>query len=96
MSVAGPRLFDFAGAANFLGVSRFRVSSQKTQPLVLKNPRSFDFAGVANFLGVSRFRVSSQKTQPLVLKKKSRKNLNLQKQWLPPAKISQLYLPLHT
>jgi hypothetical protein len=35
MSVAGPRSFDFAGVANFLGVSRFRVSSQKIQPLVL-------------------------------------------------------------
>jgi hypothetical protein len=53
MSVADPRSFDFAGVANFLGVSCFRVSSQKTQPLILKNPRSFDFAGVANFLGVS-------------------------------------------
>jgi hypothetical protein len=31
-----PRPFDFAGVANFLGVSCFRVSSQKTQPLVLK------------------------------------------------------------
>jgi hypothetical protein len=69
MSVAGPCSFDFAGVANFLGVSRFRVSSQKTQLLVLKNPRSFDLAGVADFLGVSCFRVSSQKTQPLVLKK---------------------------
>jgi hypothetical protein len=48
-------LFDFAGVANFLGVSHFRVSSQKTQPLILKNPRLFDFSGVANFLGVSRF-----------------------------------------
>jgi hypothetical protein len=35
MLVAGPRLFDFAGAAVFLGVSRFRVSSQKIQLLVL-------------------------------------------------------------
>jgi hypothetical protein len=70
MLVAGPRLFDFAGVANFVGVSRFRVSSQKTQPLVLKNPRSFDFAWVADFLGASCFRVSSPKTQPLILKKK--------------------------
>jgi hypothetical protein len=35
MLVAGPRLFDFAGVADFLGVSRFRVSSQKNQPLIL-------------------------------------------------------------
>jgi hypothetical protein len=27
MSVAGPRSFDFAGVANFLGVLHFRVSS---------------------------------------------------------------------
>jgi hypothetical protein len=35
MLVAGPRSFDFAGVANFLGVSRFRVLSQKIQSLVL-------------------------------------------------------------
>jgi hypothetical protein len=66
--------------------------------MLVAGPRSFDFAGVADFLGVSRFRVSSQKIQPLVLysKKFKKKNLNLQKQWLRPAKISQLYLPLHT
>jgi hypothetical protein len=77
MSVASPRSFDFAGVANFLGVSHFRVLSQKTQSLVLKNPRLFNFAGVANFLGVSRFRVSSRKTQPLVLKKKIKKKSQL-------------------
>jgi hypothetical protein len=35
MLVVGPCLFDFAGVAIFLGVLRFRVSSQKVQPLVL-------------------------------------------------------------
>jgi hypothetical protein len=34
MLVAGPRLFDFSGVAIFLGVSRFRVLSQKIHPLV--------------------------------------------------------------
>jgi hypothetical protein len=35
MLVGGPRLFNFAGVANFLGVLRFRVLSQKIQLLVL-------------------------------------------------------------
>jgi hypothetical protein len=67
--------------------------------MLVAGPRSFDFAGVADFLGVSHFRVSSQKNSTARFefkKKNSRKNLNLQKQWLRPAKIIQLYLPLHT